>query len=304
MRIIDSISLQGTLFIMILAGVLLKKRGIIDDAGKRCLTDLCVNIIIPCNIIKSFLIEFDRSVLVSCGFILVIGFLLQFLCIILNKFIFNHYVGQQKKVLQYCTIVSNGGFLGNPVAEGLYGNLGLLYTSIFLIPMRIVMWSVGTSYFVSGTTDKKKVIQNIMTHPCLVGVYLGILLMITQIQLPTVIISSIRYIGNCNSAMTMFIIGTILADVNIFSIFIKTTICFSILRLVILPAAAFALCLLFGLDKTATGVSVIMTGMPAGATAAIFASRYDSDAPFATKCVVLTILLSMITIPLWCHFVG
>jgi len=47
-----------------------------------------------------------------------------------------------------------------------------------------------------------------------------------------------------------------------------------------------------------------MTGMPAGATAAIFASRYDSDAPFATKCVVLTILLSMITIPLWCHFVG
>ena len=29
-----------------------------------------------------------------------------------------------------------------------------------------------------------------------------------------------------------------------------------------------------------------MTGMPAGATAAILAARYDSDALFATRCVV------------------
>ena len=42
-------------------------------------------------------------------------------------------------MLQYCTLVSNGGFLGNPVAEGVYGDMGLLYASLFLIPMRVVM---------------------------------------------------------------------------------------------------------------------------------------------------------------------
>lgn len=304
MNILELSSLQGTLFIMILAGVVLKKKGIIDEAGKRCLSDLCINIIIPCNIIKSCLIEFNGSILKSCGLVLIVGIVLQLLCVILNKFLFNRYADQQKRVLQYCTIVSNGGFLGNPVAEGIYGNLGLLYASMFLIPMRIVMWSTGTSYFISGTTDKKKVIRNVMTHPCLVGVYIGLFLMITQLQLPSVITLSIKYIGNCNSAITMFIIGTILADVNVLSIFNKTTIRFSFLRLAVLPAIAFAFCSLLGLDHTATGVSVIMTGMPAGATAAIFAARYDSDAPFATQCVVLTTLLSMITIPLWCYFVG
>ena len=30
--------------------------------------------------------------------------------------------------------------------------IGVLYTSTFLIPMRIVMWSVGTTYFVAGET--------------------------------------------------------------------------------------------------------------------------------------------------------
>lgn len=46
-------------------------------------------------------------------------------------------------MLQYCTIVPMSDFLGNPIAEGIYNEVGVLYTSIFLIPMRIVMWSVG-----------------------------------------------------------------------------------------------------------------------------------------------------------------
>lgn len=304
MKILELCNLQGTLFVMILAGVVLRKKGIIDEAGKRCLTDVCVSIIIPCNIIKSCLIEFNRSVLRACGLILVTGIILQLLCVGLNSFLFNRFDDQKKKILQYCTVVSNGGFLGNPVAEGIYGNLGLLYASMFLIPMRVVAWSAGTSYFISETTDKKKVIRNILTHPCLVAVYVGVFLMVTQIHLPDVVTSSIRYIGNCNSPITMFIIGTILSDVNIFSIFSTTTLLFSFFRLIVLPAIAFGVCWMLRLDNVATGVSVIMTGMPAGATAAIFAARYNSDAPFATKCVVLTTLLSMLTIPLWSFFIG
>lgn len=304
MELIELFNLQGSLFLMILAGLFLKKRGIIDEAGKKCLTDLCVNIIIPCNIVKSCLIEFDLSILKTCGVLLAVGILLQFLCIGLNQILFKKYGSQQRKVLQYCTIVSNGGFLGNPVAEGVYGNLGLLYASIFLIPMRVVMWSAGTSYFVAGTADRKTVIKNVLTHPCLVAVYLGIFLMVTQLPLPRVLVSTVTYIGNCNSAITMFIIGTILTDVRPSELFNRTAFSFSVLRLFLLPLAAWALSRLAGLDTVAAGVAVIMTGMPAGATAAIFAARYHSDAPFAAKCVVLTTLLSMITIPVWCFVIG
>lgn len=304
MDLLDLCSLQGTLFIMILAGVVLKKKGILDDSGKRCLTDLCVNLVIPCNIVKSCLMKFDLSILRSCALVLTVGVVMQLVCVVLNRFMFNSFQEQQKKVLQYCTIVSNGGFLGNPVAEGVYGSLGLLYASMFLIPMRVVMWSVGTSYFIPGDTDRKKVLKNVLTHPCLVGVYVGLFLMITQIPLPKLFTLPITYIGNCNSALTMFIIGTILADVDVRTIVNRTTLSFSVLRLILLPAVALGFCVLLGLDPVAAGVSVIMTGMPAGATAAIFAARYDSDAPFATKCVVLTTLFSMVTIPAWCYFIG
>ena len=305
LKLSDLISLQGTLFAMMLIGAWLKKRGIIDENGKRCLTDLCVNIIIPCNIFRSCLIEFNMEIFRACGLLLLSAVLLQMLCLLLNRFLFNRYPPQRKKVLQYCTIVPMSGFLGNPIAEGLYDSLGVLYTSIFLIPMRIVMWSVGTTYFVADAkVEKKKVIRNILTHPCLMAVYLGLICMVTQIPLPAVITKTVGYDGSCNSAMTMFIVGTILADVKLSTIVNKDTVLFSIFRLLLLPAVALGAGMLLGLDTVALGVSVLMTGMPAGATAAIFAARYGSDANFATRCVVFTTLVSMVTLPLWCMVVG
>ncbi len=199
------------------------------------------------------------------------------------------------------------GFLGNPIAEAIYNEIGVLYTSIFLIPMRIIMWSVGTTYFVADEkvdkkVDKKKVAKNVLTHPCLVAIYLSLICMVTQVKLPAVITATVKYLGNCNSALTMLIVGTILADVKITTIFNKDTAMFSVFRLIILPAAALVVGL--GLDATSLGISVLMTGMPAGATAAIFAARYDSDALFATRCVVVTTLMSMLTLPVWCYLAG
>lgn len=305
MKILDLFSLQGTLFLMMLIGAYLKKRGIIDANGKKCLTDLCVNVVIPCNIFKSCLIEFNMGIFRSCTLLLVSAIVMQLICLTLNRFIFNRYAPQQKKVLQYCTIVPMSGFLGNPIAEGIYDQLGVLYTSIFLIPMRVVMWSVGTTYFVADAEmDRKQVLKNVMTHPCLVSIYLGVFCMVTQIPLPSVVTETVRYIGNCNSALTMFIVGTILADVKLTTIFNRDTLVFSVFRLMLLPAVALGVGSVLGLDEVSLGISVLMTGMPAGATAAIFAARYDSDAPFATKCVVMTTLVSMLTLPVWCYLVG
>lgn len=167
---------------MMLIGALLKKRGIIDESGKKCLSDLCINMVIPCNIFKSCLIELDAGVLCSCAMLLASAVIMQLLCLALNRFLFDRYDAQRKKVLQYCTIVPMSGFLGDPIAEGIYNEAGVLYTSIFLIPMRIVMWSVGTTHFAAGeTVEKKRVIKNVLTHPCLVAIYLGLLCMVTQV---------------------------------------------------------------------------------------------------------------------------
>ncbi len=293
-------NLQLSLFLMILIGLYLRKKNIVDESGKRCLTDLVVNVIIPCNIIKSCLMPFEGNIFLTCGRILAAGAILQLIFMGLNHFLFNRYPDTRKKVLQYGTLVSNSGFLGYPVAEGVYGSLGLFYASVFLIPLRMVMWSVGTSYFMASHMSRRQVLQKVLTHPCLIGVYIGILIMVTQVRLPGFLTMTIRYIGNCNAAVTMFIIGTILADVPLLTIFNRDSFLYSVLRLLLLPALAWGVSAALHLDAVATGIAVLMTGMPAGATTAIFAARYGSDAPFATKLTVLSTLLSMFTILFWC----
>ncbi|MFQ8842227.1 MAG: hypothetical protein ACLR8P_16315 [Clostridium fessum] len=48
------------------------------------------------------------------------------------------------------------------------------------------------------------------------------------------------------------------------------------------------------------GISVVLAAMPAASTTAILAAKYGGDEVFATKCVVFTTLLSMVSAPVWC----
>ena len=91
----------------------------------------------------------------------------------------------------------------------------------------------------------------------------------------------------------------ILADANIFTIFNKEILAYSLIRLILMPVALFAICKALSVPALVTGVCVILTAMPAGATTSILASKYHADELFATKLVVASTVLSMITIPVW-----
>ena len=123
--------------------------------------------------------------------------------------------------------------------------------------------------------------------------------MISQLKLPAFITSTITAIGNCNTGLSMMVIGMILADANIFTIFSKEILAYSLIRLILMPVTLFAICKALSVPALVTGVCVILTAMPAGATTSILASKYHADEIFATKLVVASTLLSMLTIPVW-----
>ena len=98
----------------------------------------------------------------------------------------------------------------------------------------------------------------------------------------------------------MLLVGTILASVNPKTLIDKDVLYYAFVRLGLMPFLVFAACKLAGMDSLVTGVSVVLTGMPAASSTAAVASKYHKDEVFATKCVVFTTLLSMITVPIWC----
>ena len=109
------LNLQLMMFVLMGVGYVLRKNGTITKEGRSVLTDLIINVILPCNIITAFCIDFDRNILISGMQVLVISVVLQLFCTFLAAFAYRKVEKKKRMVLQYATVCSNAGFLGNYV---------------------------------------------------------------------------------------------------------------------------------------------------------------------------------------------
>ena len=295
--------MQGMLFTIMILGYIFRKAGMISDEGKSLLTDLVLYVTLPASIIKSFQIEFNHQILVSCMVVIVVAAGIQVGAWLLGMILYPGFPDERKKVLQYATICSNAGILGNPIAEGIFGSMGLLYASIYTIPQRTFMWSIGLTYFTQAP-DMKTLIKKVSTHPCIVSVVIGMLIMVFQIPVPGFLSLTIKNIAGGNTFLAMSLVGTILAEVPFRSLPEKDTVYYSFIRLFFIPFLVYLACHFAQVDSLVTGVSVVLSGMPSASVTAVLAAKYGKDEVFATKCVVLSTLLSMVTVPLWCLFLA
>ena len=293
-------ALQMQIFIFMLLGFLLYKANIIDANKRKILTNLVMYFILPCNIIYSFLIELNEEILTSCFLILMVSLVIQIACELASRFLYPFASKEQYKVLKYATICSNAGFMGSPLVNGIYGLQGLLYASIYLIPQRIIMWSSGISCF--SEASKKDVIKKVITHPCIIAVIIGLLIMLTQVTLPSSIENTLGSVSNTTTIFSMIVIGGILAEIDFRTIFSKLSWYYTVLRLLCIPLLVFIVCYILKLPMLVTAVSAVLAGMPAGTTTAILAENYDGDSSLAVKLIFLSTALSLLTIPSLCLF--
>ena len=60
------LTLQTTIFCLMLAGYVLTKTNILNADSRKHLANLLVNFVLPCNILVSFMMEFSRKILTDC----------------------------------------------------------------------------------------------------------------------------------------------------------------------------------------------------------------------------------------------
>lgn len=293
-------TLQGMLFLLTGIGIAVRKSKLLPDNAQGMLTDLILYVILPCNIALSFQIDLNRELLQNLGVAFLVAWIVQGIAWTLSRFLYNRFPEPTKKVLQYATVCSNGGFMGNPIAESVFGATGLMYASIFLIPQRIVMWSAGITLFTEAP-NKRALVKKVLTHPCIIAVFVGLFLMIFRPSLPEFVQKTASSLGGCTTPLSMLMVGMILADVeDIQSMFSWGIIRYTLIRLIILPGIIFIGCRICGINQMVTGVGVLMTAMPAACMTTILANKYHGDSLFASKCVVFSTAMTLITLPMWC----
>ena len=159
---------QGMLLLLLVLGYVLTRIGIIPPDGKKLLSALTVNVTLPASILHAFQMEFDAEIARSCVAITLVGLCIQLGGAVLAQLLYRRAPADRRPVLQYGTLVSNSGILGTVIAEGIFGSLGVLYASVYVIPQRIIMWTLGVSYF-EGTSDKKAALRRVAMNPCVLA---------------------------------------------------------------------------------------------------------------------------------------
>jgi len=81
----SAVNMQLEIFVLIAVGYILTKKGMISDRTQRQLTDLVINLILPCTIIKSLNMEITKELLLDTGIVLLISLCIQLFYSIMNK---------------------------------------------------------------------------------------------------------------------------------------------------------------------------------------------------------------------------
>ncbi|NCB32908.1 MAG: hypothetical protein EOM64_03330 [Erysipelotrichia bacterium] len=292
--------LQGTVLIYLLLGVLLKKCHLIKPQDTIFLSNLILDFILPTNIFYSCISSFTAEKFVFCLAILLMAVFVEVSIFMITKIKNKLYSESEMKVVQYGLLVSNGGLIGTPIIEGLFGAVGVLYANIFLIPTRIMAYTSGENLF---NPQKKEnltaVLRGIIRNKVIMSMVCGIAIALLSIPIPTFAVNALQNIARCMSPMSLILVGSLLVEKFRFDISeFSKIIVLCIARQIVLPVGMIGLFKIFPMDYSIMLTAILLIGMPIGSTCAIFASKYQSEVEFASKSVMVSTISSTLSLVL------
>lgn len=291
------------IFLMMLPGVYFGRKNIIEEKQCEGISSIVVNVAWPCLVITALQMDFSETLLLNSGllaatFVVISGLAYVVgmgLCRVLKT------DNQITYLIIYMFLFSNTGFMGIPVCETLYGEEGIFYAALMDSLSDVFVFTVGT-YLVKksmGVTIKNNPKE--LITPGLMSIVIGVTLFLMDIKLPVFLGETLSIVGGITTPLAMFIIGYKLGKMNLKDMLGDGKVYIvSGFRLLILPVIVLVSLTITGVELTVlTKVIAMEFAMPVATCTVIFVEQYRGNTEFASKCVLLSTLLSVVTIPMF-----
>ncbi len=291
------------IFMLIVIGYWTVKTELVTPKGHQDLTNLLLYIFLPCTLIRTFQIPFERSVfgdalmifLMMCGIYLAA----TLLAITISRRIASD--TQKQAVLVLGMVLPNVSFMGYPIIEAILGSEYIFYAVMGNIAFEIISWSIMVNLLVKSTgirTDKNFV-QRLASTPAIISIALGLTIYLSPWRIPETIFSTVNLLGNAMTPVAMLIVGMSLAKADLKKVFFqKELYLVSFIRLVVIPLLVIAALRFFAVDGILLSIPIILISMPSAGYTSILAGKFGADPTFAAEIVTICTLLSLVSIPL------
>ena len=289
------------MLLLLLAGVIAAKAGVMDQESTRRFTSF--NLLIPqsCMILGSILgADIELSVGRVFG-VLGTGFLMYAILVAVGMLVPQVYrcKPSDRGIYSFMTIFGNVGFMGIPVAKALLGDSAGLYAALLNIPFNILAYTFGIA-LLSSKGKKEPINWKLLLNVPLIVSALCVVLLCFHVRLGEGPLGrAVDMLGDMILPSSMVIIGASLGQQKLKDVFGDWRVyAFAPMRLVAVPVVLWAIMHLFVKDAVFLGTMVLQGAMPVAAFATMLSIQYGGNVQMASKTVFVTTVLSVVTIPL------
>jgi predicted permease len=304
MVMIETFTLLLPVFGIIALGYLLRRFGVAKHGWVKILNSFVYYVSLPALIISLFWgVELTGDTLGFFGFhtavviascLLVIGVLSLF-----------RLGGKTKITILLGAIVGNSVYMGYPILGATYPDfpigIGMGAGTIQLI-VGLLVAVCFAEYLVLRTRRPLAYVFDIAKNPLVIATAIGVALgfvpegFASEGSIRDIVRSVISLVGETASPLALLTLGVFMHR----GLSKKSVLWggFALVsKLALFPAAVFVLSVLFGYDREATQISVLISAMPTAVTGFVLAQKYGLDENLAADIILASTVLSVLTIP-------
>ncbi len=289
------------MFLLLATGMLLYKIKMITDEGNRQMAGVVLYVVAPLLILDTYSIEYDATLTKN----MLLGFALSAISILIGILV-SYVLKPGSKAESFSTerftvIFTNCGFMGIPLAEAVFGDIGVIYCTTYITMFNLFVWTYGLALMrgkSSSKTSLKEKLKPFLT-PTMFCIALGLLVYFLQIPLPKQIKSAVGYISSMNTPLAMIVSGIYIAQGDLFGALRKGRVyAVSAIKCLAVPFLMIFVLVFLPFDEKLKTTILILSACPSGANGMLFANRFGGDTKTASNVFTVTTIASIVCIPL------
>ena len=288
-----------SMIIIVIAGFVSHKRGIINEEFERKLSGFVIKVTCPALLISSTMGDKmpDRE---HIPMLLLVSLLTYVILIPLAYIqpVLMRVKRDLRGMYSFMLTYSNVGFIGYPVVASIFGSDAVFYACILNVfnTITVFIWGV---MFISGENLKNGFRFRLFVSPAMIATYISVVIVILNLHTPKTIAMPLSILGNMTVPSSLIVIGAALAEiptrkmVGTPHIFIM---CF--LKLLVLPLLVYYAMIMIGIDTRISSINMILIAMPVASFGTMFCMQMGKDETTMSQGTFWTTLLSVVSIPL------
>ncbi|MBQ3318480.1 AEC family transporter [Candidatus Saccharibacteria bacterium] len=288
--------------LIIALGFILGKTKKISQSTNKQLVNLLLIIFMPASLFNAFPGTYSEEY----GYLFLMGFLAGLLImltmILVGKLIYHEKIfhGELSYEGQFAFIFNNATFLGYPIISSAFGEQGIIPYCGFIIAFNLALFSYGIWLFERKLTPRFFV--RVLTNPNIIAVVLGLIFFFTQIAIPDILKTTVGYVSNITTPLSLICIGYMLSTAEFRSLVKKWRLLLvAAIQLTISPLLTFLILNLLQFPSEVIIVCTLIQALPTATSLGLFAQKYggkDAKVDEASEIVVISTTMSMLTLPL------